>query len=174
MARMNVRTRIQVAGAVWLLAAMAAVAQSNDVLCIVCGEATLGGQAVLLDDRAYAIHEFGCLPIWHRAEKQGLLRSLDPPLSPGHPVFLTPGLVQSDPSERMARGSAKVWAAFLFAACMMSGSLAVLFGMLTHRPRGRAFLLGFCLPAVGMVLVPVLPDLSKKSKTDDLNQEVES
>ena len=167
---MNLRNVMKVAGMMWMLATMTAVAQTGDVLCVVCGEATAGGQAVLLGDKAFAIHEFGCQPIWQRAEKQWLLRSLDPPLSPGHAVFQTPGLAQSDPSERISRGSARVWAAFLLGACLMSGSLATLFGILTHRPRGRAFILGFCLPAVGMVLVPVLPDLSKPSKPVDTNE----
>lgn len=150
-------------GAIWVFLALAGLARGEDIRCVVCGDATQGGQAVILGDQAYAVHEFGCLPIWQRAEKLGMLRDIDRRLEPGDALFQSPELAASDPTGQVERGSARVWAAFLFAACLLSGSLATLFALLTNRRRGLAFLLGFFLPAVGMVLVPVLPERSRRT-----------
>jgi hypothetical protein len=130
-----------------------AVVSASAADCVVCGEPTEGGSAVVHGNRAYPIHEYPCRATWNRAVAQGHLDGREGPLEPAG------AWVQGLDTERATAfpGNPVVWLLFLAAAMTVSGGMAVLFAGALHRRRGAAFLLGFCVPAVGMVLVPVLP-----------------
>lgn len=132
--------------------------------CVVCGEPTRGSHAVVHGSEAYAIHPFPCRGVWDRAVEAGLLDDVAERLEPGSPLF--DAVRQPAPAPRAPGGGVTVvkWGLFLLAAMTTSGLLALFLGSLFGRARLAAFLLGFFVPAVGMALVPVLPE-SKSRRT---------
>jgi hypothetical protein len=71
--------RMGLAAAV-MLAGAAVSASAAD--CVVCGEPTEGGSAVVHENRAYPIHEYPCRATWNRAVAQGRLDGREGPLEP--------------------------------------------------------------------------------------------
>ena len=52
------------------------------MVCVVCGEPTQGGSAVVLGKEAYPIHEVPCRSVWNRALAEGRLDHVDGRLEP--------------------------------------------------------------------------------------------
>lgn len=140
--------------------------------CVVCGEPTAGGSAVVHENRAYAIHEFPCRSTWNQAVAQGRLDALEGPLEPAG------AWVQDLDTTRETHfpGNPVVWGIFLVVVMTVSGGVAAVLGGALHRRRGAAFLLGFFVPAVGIVLVPVVPPRDPKPSdvAGDMTEETET
>ena len=151
----------------FVLAVMAAHARDEEAPCVVCGGPTRGERMVVHGGQAYWVHAYPCRGVWDRALAAGALQAVDGPLAPGHAVFREVPLeeLESAPATPIG-GSAWFWAFFALLAACLSGGLGTLFAVLTHRPPAGGFLLGFLLPAVGMVLVPILPQRKPSPKTD--------
>ena len=136
---------------------MSAIAEPDAKVCLVCGEAVSGDHAVNLKQRAYWVHAYPCEARWHRAETLGRFAVLESEIVPGSEIF--DGVTAGDePSGSLTApgGALWFWALFYFVAACLSGGLGCLFAALLNRNPVAGFLLGFFLPAVGMVLVPVL------------------
>lgn len=140
--------------AAWALSTiLSAVSSMAAATCVVCGEPTAGGAAVLHDNQAYPIHELPCRNTWNQAVAEGRLEGLANPLEPAGPW------VQNLATRRtpFLPGDPILWTIFLLGAMTVSGGIATLLAAALERSLPAAFLLGFFVPAVGMVLVPVLP-----------------
>ena len=162
---------------IWVLSgllqwmSLSAIGETSESVCIVCGESTSAGHAVLLDNHAYLVHEFSCRSVWSRARESGVLDEVSHPILPADPLFHTDGvrntrLLPAHPP----RGSGWVWAGFLTLAGVVSGTLSVALAKAIGRPLLAAFALGFLIPAVGMVLVPSLPGNMKHGNRERMSR----
>ena len=137
---------------------LSAIEETSESICIVCGEPTWTGHAVLLDNHAYLVHEFSCRSVWYRALLSGALDEVSHPIPSADPLFYTDEVRKTRlPPAHTPRGSVWIWAGFLTIASVVSGTLSVALGKAIGRPLLASFALGFLIPAVGMVLVPSLP-----------------
>ncbi len=157
------RGGIQRLVALFVMSAALVALAATEPVCVVCGEPTEGGYAVVHSNQAYAIHAYPCKSTWDRAVAAGRLDGVAGPIPPADALFSVP----PDPPTAFFPGNPIVWAAFLLGAMTMSGLLALLFGTALQRRPLAAFALGFCIPAVGMVLVPVLPAKQGKSSEQE-------
>jgi hypothetical protein len=135
-----------------------AISEPGAKVCVVCGETVSGNHAVNLAGRAYWIHAYPCEARWRRAEAIGRFAGLESEIPPGSELF--DGIAAGDePSGSLTApgGALWFWGLFYFIAASLSGGLGCLFAVLLKRNPVAGFLLGILLPAVGMVLVPVLP-----------------
>ncbi len=138
--------------------AASATAESRVRYCVGCAGAASGDHAVAWDGRAYQIHPYPCEARWQRAEAMGRFEGLEGEISPGSEIFA--GIAAGEmPSGLLTApgGALWFWLAFYAVAACLSGGLGCLFAVLLGRSAVAGFLLGSILPAVGMVLVPVLP-----------------
>jgi hypothetical protein len=155
------------------LTAPAAVGFAAGPPCVVCGEPTQGNQAVVHGTEAYAIHPYPCQGIWDRAVEAGALDGVTGRIESGSALFDVARTTDLRLLEAGPRFNLIRWALFLLAAMTTSGLLAMLLGSLFGRPRLGAFLLGFFIPAVGMVLVPVLPEARSRTKSASTEEKSE-
>lgn len=127
--------------------------------CVVCSEPVTSGTAVVLDVHAYPIHEYPCKVIWQRALDAGLLDNVERPIQVGDPVFRDERILDIEMTGITApSGYLPFWIGYAALVCTTSGLMAMLMAKMTNRSCLGAFALGFLVPAVGMVLVPVLPE----------------
>ena len=164
-----IRALIPAAMAIGVLAGCGS-AYAAESICVVCDEPTAGDHAVVLDGKAYPIHAFGCRPRWDAALETGLLSDVPRPVPAGHPVFQSVALPTVKTTVR-PMGRLRFWIAFWAFVAALSGSLGALFAGLLGRSRVGGFLLGFLVPAVGMVLVPVLPERPSTVTTNPVEDE---
>lgn len=159
MKRAFIQVAMAMIGTTWGGPAFAA-----DTSCVVCGEPTAGEHAVVLDGTAYSIHGFGCRPRWDAALEAGLLSEVPRPVPAGHAAFQSVRLPSPrGPGKARPQGVLAFWIGFWAFVATLSGSLGALLAGLLGRSRVRGFALGFLVPAVGMVLVPVLPARSSRA-----------
>jgi hypothetical protein len=118
---------------------------------------------VVHSNQAYAVHAYPCKSTWDRVVAEGRLAGVANPLVPASALFSQP----VPAPEPFFPGSPVVWTAFLMGAMTMSGLLALLLGTALQRRPLASFVLGFCIPAVGMVLVPVLPAKHKNPSNQE-------
>ena len=133
--------------------------------CVVCSEPVKSGTAVVLDVHAYPVHEYACKVTWQRALDAGLLEQLQHPIQVGDPVFRDERILDIAVTGSTApAGYMPFWIGYAALVCTTSGLVAMLMAKLTNRSRLGAFALGFLVPAVGMVLVPILPERRLSTK----------
>ena len=139
--------------------------------CVVCSEPVKSGTAVVLDVHAYPVHEYSCKVTWQRALDAGLLDTLEHPIQAGDPVFRDERILDIEVTGTTApTGYIPFWIGYVALVCTTSGLVAMLMAKMTNRSRLGAFALGFLVPAIGMVLVPILPERKlstrKESETE--------
>jgi len=145
----------------------AAIGEPVAKVCVVCADPVSGDHAVNLDGRAYWVHAFPCEARWNRAEATGRFADLESEITPGSEIF--EGIVAgAEPSGSLTApgGALWFWALFYTVAACLSGGLGCLFAVLLKRNPVTGFFLGFFLPAVGMVLVPILRPRQGNSSSD--------
>jgi hypothetical protein len=160
-------SRLQIGIFWWVCLGVAAWADSG-TNCIVCAETTRGDHAVVHEGTAYFVHDYPCRRIWDRVLAEGELDDLPGLLTPGDERFQGVHLDEARQSfSRSPGGSPAFWAFFVFLVALLSGGLAALFAFLLNRSPLRGFLIGFLLPAVGMVLVPVLRETNSSRNLEN-------
>jgi hypothetical protein len=140
-----------------ILFANLAQGAEGDKVCVVCGEPTQGDHAVVWQGTAYPVHFYACKTRWNRAVAAEALGDLPLPIPAGHTVFSQEHAGPTRGQLARPQGIFLFWAAFWLFVSSLSGALGAFFGSMLQRSPAKAFLLGFLVPAVGMVLVPVLP-----------------
>ncbi len=156
--RMIWRTNVTSIVALLILCLCASHVEARDV-CIVCDTpVTKNGTQVTYRGVSHPLHTGNCLNEWERAIQEGRLDAIVIKVEPrgalfqGDSKFLNPDFQKAYPIS-----SRWLWFGIWLMVAIVSGGCSAALAIVSHRSGIFAFVVGFLLPGLGILVIKILP-----------------
>ena len=160
---MGLITNLKTAAVLLILCATACYAGEGGA-CFVCnGPVDETGTHVIYRGLLYPTHTGNCLGEWEQAGKEDLLDALVFKVEPrgalfqGDSKFLNPTFQKAHPISNQW-----MWLGIGLLVTIVSGGVSAALAIVSHRSALLAFIVGFLLPGIGILIIRLLPKRSDK------------